>query len=83
MSVPTAGTSSSSLQNWLRSPSGSAYPCTQATASAFAVVEGGGASNDAPARCQPWPPAWIDATTNDEHLFERARAVIRAQLGGR
>jgi hypothetical protein len=37
----------------------------------FQVVEGGGASDDAPARREPWSRAWIASTTDDEHLAER------------
>jgi hypothetical protein len=47
----------------------------------FEVIQGG---NDAPARREPWPPAWVDSiTTDDEHLAERAREVIRAEFGDR
>jgi hypothetical protein len=76
---PTTRTSSSSRRSWPRSPSGSAYPLHADDRVRFAIVEGHGATDDAPARREPSPPAWIDTiTTNDEHLAERSRAVIRA-----
>jgi hypothetical protein len=47
----------------------------------FEVIEGG---DDGPVRREPWPPAWVDSiTTDDEHLAERAREVIRTELGDR
>ena len=47
----------------------------------FEVIEGG-RDDDGPARHEPWPPAWVGSiVTDDEHLAERAREVMRAELG--
>lgn len=48
----------------------------------FEVIDGGDAGDDGPARREPWPPAWVGSiTTDDEHLAERAREVIRTEIG--
>ena len=42
----------------------------------------GGADEHGPTRREPWPPAWVGSiTTDDEHLAERARTVLRTELG--
>jgi hypothetical protein len=47
----------------------------------FEVIRGG-AEEGGPARREPWPPAWIGSiVTDDEHLAERARTVLRAEFG--
>lgn len=47
----------------------------------FEVIQGG-ADEDGPSRHEPWPPAWVGSiVTDDEHLAERARSVMRAELG--
>jgi hypothetical protein len=44
----------------------------------FQVIDGGGS---APARREPWPPPWVGSIiTDDEHLGERARELIRAEF---
>jgi hypothetical protein len=46
----------------------------------FEVIQGG-ADEDGPSRREPWPPAWVGSiVTDDEHLAERARIVMRAEL---
>lgn len=46
----------------------------------FEVIEGG--QVDDASRHEPWPPAWVGSiVTDDEHLAERAREVMRAELG--
>jgi len=47
----------------------------------FEVIHGG-AHEDIPPRREPWPPAWVASiVTDDEHLAEHARTVLRAELG--
>jgi hypothetical protein len=47
----------------------------------FEVIQGG-LADDGPTRREPWPPAWVGSiVTDDEHLAERARDVMRAELG--
>ena len=47
----------------------------------FEVIAGG-LADDGPTRHEPWPPAWVGSiVTDDEHLAERARDVMRAELG--
>lgn len=47
----------------------------------FEVVQGG-LADAGPGRNEPWRPAWVSSiVTDDEHLAERARDVMRAELG--
>ena len=47
----------------------------------FEVIEGG-ADQSGPTRREPWPPAWVGSIiTDDEHLAEHARTILRAELG--
>ena len=47
----------------------------------FEVIEGG-RDDHAPARHEPWPPAWVGSiVTDDERLASRAREVMRAEFG--
>jgi hypothetical protein len=47
----------------------------------FEVIEGG-ADQSGPARREPWPPTWVGSIiTDDEHLAEHARTILRAELG--
>ena len=47
----------------------------------FEVITGGGATDASPTRREPWPPTWVGSIiTDDEHLAERARDVMRAEL---
>ena len=46
----------------------------------FEVIDGG-ADEGIPPRREPWPPAWVGSiVTDDEHLAEHARTVMRAEL---
>ena len=47
----------------------------------FEVIDGG-ADEDISPRRELWPPAWVGSiVTDDEHLAEHARTVLRAELG--
>lgn len=47
----------------------------------FEVVEGEGGT-DGPASREPWPPSWVGSIGDAEpDLGERAREVMRAELG--
>lgn len=47
----------------------------------FDVIEGS-ADEGMPPRREAWPPAWVGSiVTDDEHLAEHARTVMRAELG--